>query len=54
MMDVRVQLDTKKRNLNFELINQDVFVEEVKEDDIQNSYRKNLEMIQQQQQQQQQ
>ena len=53
-MDVRVQLDTRKRNLNYELINQDVDVEEVKEISFQNSYQKNLEMIQQQQQQQQQ
>ncbi len=53
-MDVKVQLDTKKRNLNYELINQDVVVEEVKEINSQNSYQKNLEMIQQQQQQQQQ
>ena len=53
-MDVKVQLDTKKRNLNYELINQDVVVEEVKETNSQNSYQKNLEMIQQQQQQQQQ
>ena len=53
-MDVKVQLDTKKRNLNSELINQDVVVEEVKETNSQNSYQKNLEMIQQQQQQQQQ
>ena len=52
-MDVRVQLDTRKRNLNYELINQDVDVEEVKEISFQNSYQKNLEMIQQQQQQQQ-
>jgi len=52
-MDVKVQLDTKKRNLNYELINQDVVVEEVKEINSQNSYQKNLEMIQQQQQQQQ-
>ena len=53
-MDVKVQLDTKKRNLNYELINQDVVVEQVKEINSQNSYQKNLEMIQQQQQQQQQ
>ena len=52
-MDVKVQLDTKKRNLNYELINQDVVVEQVKEINSQNSYQKNLEMIQQQQQQQQ-
>ena len=44
----------KKRNLNYELINQDVVVDEVKETNSQNSYQKNLEMIQQQQQQQQQ
>ena len=52
-MEVRVQLDTKKRNLNFDLINQEVIVDKVEETDFQNSYRKNLEMIQQQQQQQQ-
>ena len=53
LMDVRVQLDTRKRNLNYELINQDVIADEVKESNYQNSFQKNLEMIQQQQQQQQ-
>ena len=53
LMDVKVHLDTKRKTKNLELLNQDIVTTEINENQSQNSYRKNLEMIQQQQQQQQ-
>jgi hypothetical protein len=53
-MDVKVHLDTKRKTKNLELLTQDSVAVESHQSITQNSYRRNLEMIQQQQQQQQQ
>ena len=52
LMDVKVHLDSKKKSKNFESLINNSFNEDIHESDSQNSYRRNLEMIQQQQQQQ--
>ena len=54
LMDVKVHLDTKRKTKNLELLTQDSVAVESHQSITQNSYRRNLEMIQQQQQQQQQ
>ena len=52
LMDVKVHLDSKKKSKNFESLINNSFNKDIHESDSQNSYRRNLEMIQQQQQQQ--
>jgi transglutaminase-like putative cysteine protease len=54
LMDVKVHLDNKRKTKNLELLTQDSVALETHQSSTQNSYRRNLEMIQQQQQQQQQ
>ena len=51
LMDVKVHLDSKKKSKNFESLINNSFNKDIHESDSQNSYRRNLEMIQQQQQQ---
>lgn len=53
LMDVKVHLDTKRKTKKFEFLNQDTESTIKDQNSKQNSYRRNLEMIQQQQQQQQ-
>tara|TARA_B100001059_G_scaffold67702_1_gene64517 strand:- start:1771 stop:1923 length:153 start_codon:yes stop_codon:yes gene_type:complete len=50
-MDVKVHLDTKIKTKSLELLAQDSEAIETHQSSIQNSYRRNLEMIQQQKQQ---
>jgi hypothetical protein len=52
-MDVKVHLDTKRKTENLEMNNLNSVSIETDQKSTQNSYRRNLEMIQQQQQQQQ-
>jgi hypothetical protein len=53
LMDVKVHLDTKRKTENLEMNNLNSVSIETDQKSTQNSYRRNLEMIQQQQQQQQ-
>jgi hypothetical protein len=53
LMDVKVHLDTKRKTENLEMYNLNSVSIETDQKSTQNSYRRNLEMIQQQQQQQQ-
>ena len=49
LMDVKVHLDTKRKTKNLELFNQQIIVADTTINNNQNSFRTNLEMIQQQQ-----